>query len=249
MFFENQYFYYITLALQAICVIHCVRKGNYRWIWLIVFLPLLGSIIYFFSEIFNRNQLDQVQSGVASVIMPGASIKKLEEQLKFTDTFNNRVLLADAYFNAGQTEKAITLYESSLTGAFDENEYVQMQLVLAYYITARYNDVITIVKKLYKRPQFARSRAHMFYALALEKTGNIAQAEAEFTLIRGKYSYYESRYEYGLFLARNNRLQEAREMFETIIDESRYLNGRERNQYRVWFSKSKEALQKMKQSA
>lgn len=39
------YFYYVTLALQAICVIHCLRKGNQqKWIYIIVFLPLIGCV-------------------------------------------------------------------------------------------------------------------------------------------------------------------------------------------------------------
>ena len=83
------------------------------------------------------------------------------------------------------------------------------------------------------------------YALALEKTGNIEQAEIEFKSIRGKFSYYESRYEHGLFLARNNKLSEAHEIFTAILDEAAYLNSREKSQHKIWFSKSKEALQKM----
>ena len=246
MFFGNQYFYYITIALQAICVIHCLRKGNQtKWIWLIVLLPIIGCIAYLFTEIFTRNKLNEVQSGVASVIRPGGNIKMLEEQLKFADTFNNRILLADAYFKAGNIDRSIELYEGSLTGAFSENEYALMQLVIAYYESGRFDDLVKVAKKIYSRPQFARSRAHMFYALALEKTGNIAQAEKEFQSIRGKFSYYESRYEHALFLARNNRITEARDIFKAILDESAYLKGREKNQYRVWFSKSKDALQKM----
>jgi hypothetical protein len=248
MFFQNQYFYYITIGLQAICVIHCIRKSSQnKWIWIIVFLPVVGSIAYIFTEIFTRNKLSEVQSGFASVIKPGGNIKRLEEQLKFTDTFSNRVLLADAYFNAGQNRKAIGLYEASLTGAFAENEHVLMQLIMAYYHEERYDETIIAARKVYKRPQFARSRAHMFYALALEKEGKIEQAEMEFKSIRGKFSYYESRYEYGLFLARNEKINEAREVFKTILDEASYLNGREKNQYKGWFTKTREALQKMRE--
>jgi len=53
---------------------------------------------------------------ISSVINPGGNIKKLEDELKFTDTFANRIKLADAYLAAGQTEKAAELYKSSLTG-------------------------------------------------------------------------------------------------------------------------------------
>jgi hypothetical protein len=246
MFFQNLNLYYITIALQAICAIHCIRKGSQgKWIWLIIFVPLIGSIAYIFTEIFTRNQLRGVQSGVASVINPNGNIKKLENRLKFTDTFNNRVLLADAYLSAGLTDKAIELYESSLTGAFSENEHVLMQLIVAYYEIGHYEAIIAKAKKIYRLPQFARSRAHLFYVLALEKTGNIALAEAEFETMKGRFSNYESRYEYGLFLARNNRPAEARKMFEAIVDEAAYLSAREKIQNKTWFSKTRQALKKM----
>ena len=45
--FSGGSYYYLILALQAICVIHCLRKGkNSTWIVAIIFLPLIGSIAY-----------------------------------------------------------------------------------------------------------------------------------------------------------------------------------------------------------
>lgn len=246
MFYDNPYFYYITIGLQAFCVIHCIRNGNQnKWIWIVIFLPVVGSIAYLFTEILDRNKLGNVQSGVTTALMPGNRIKKLEEQLRFTDTFNNRVMLADAYLAAGQTEKAVTLYESSLTGAFAENEQVMMQLVTAYYETGRFDKLLSTVQKIYRRPQFARSRQHLLYALALDKTGNPVQAETELKMLQGKFSNYESRYEYGMFLARNNRIREAKDLLVTILDEKRHLSGRERSRFKWWFARSKDALKKM----
>jgi len=133
MFFTNNYFYLITIGLQAICVIHCLRKGRTtNWIWLIVFLPVIGSLIYIFTEIFTSRDIQNVQSGIGSVFNPGASLRRLEENLRFTDTFANRVALADAYLSTGNTDRAIELYESSLTGNFEENEHVLSQLIIAY---------------------------------------------------------------------------------------------------------------------
>src|SRR3954453_12475820 len=146
MFFLNSA---VIIILQAICVIHCIRKGNStNWIWLIIFVPVVGAIAYIATEIFTRSQVEQVQAGVSTVLNPTGKIKKLEQQLKFSDTFNNRVQLADAYLADGQTEKAIALYEDSLTGAFSENEYVLTQLNTAYFQKQQYNDVVAITKRI-----------------------------------------------------------------------------------------------------
>lgn len=245
-FFSNN-FYYITVALQVICVIHCIRKGTKtQWIWLIVFVPVVGSIAYIFIEMFSGREIHQVQSGIGSLINPAGSIRKLEENLRFSDTFNNRMALANAYLGTGQTDKAVELYESCYTGAFTENEDLLKQLVIAYSIQKRYKEVLPMAQKLYKTPQFARSQAHLLYAIALEHTGNATQAEKEFRLMNVRYSHFEPRYQYGLFLQRARRHEEARDVFAGMIDESAHLNARERSSNRVWFTKAKEALRQLR---
>lgn len=102
MFFFSTTFYFITIALQAICVLHCVRRGTQqKWIWLIIFLPVIGSLVYIFTEMFSGRDVQKVQSGVGAVFNPSGPIRKLEENLRFSDTFANRTALADAYLAGG----------------------------------------------------------------------------------------------------------------------------------------------------
>lgn len=240
------YYYYIPIALQAICVIHCMRKGNQnKWIWIIVFLPVIGSLMYIFSEMITGREIDNVTSGVGSVFNPGGSIRKLEEQLRFSDTFHNRVALADGYLAAGNTNEAITLYEQSLTGVFTENEHVLKQLIVAYYNVGRYADILPLTKKIYASPQFAKSRVHILYAMALEQTGNQEQAEKEFKTMNSRFAYFEARYQYTLFLLRAGRYDEAKQLLETIVYEGGHLSSRERRANQVWINKAKDEMRKL----
>jgi hypothetical protein len=244
-FFSNNY-YYISLILQAICAIHCIRKGNQqKWIWMIVFLPIVGCIAYIYTEIIgNKSSPFRVHSNKKSFSF-GNGIKKLEENLKFSDTFNNRIALADAYLQNNQTDKAILLYEDSLKGSFASNEYVCMQLILAYNELGRYQDIVNIAPKVYNQPQFARTKAHTIYAIAL---GNLNQAEAaekEFKLLNGKFSNYESRYHYGLFLLQQQRRDEAQKIWQQIISETEHMNYSERRNISQWISLTKAELNKL----
>ena len=233
----------VIILLQAICVIHCIRKGNSNnWIWLIIFLPVAGAIAYIVSEVFTLGRVEQVQAGVTTVLNPTGKIKKLEQQLKFSDTFNNRVQLADAYLANGQTEKAIALYEDSLTGAFSENEYVLTQLNTAYFQKQQYDRVIAITKRIYKLPQFPRSRAHLQYAMALEQTGNTEAAEKEFKIMKVRFACFEARYQYGMLLLRADRDEEARQVFKDIIEEATLLSPQEKRNNRKWINLAKEQL-------
>jgi hypothetical protein len=248
-FFSGQ-FYIISVILQAICVIHCLKnKTSNNWIWLIVFLPLIGCLIYFFSEILTRSQVRNFQSGFGEMINPSGSIKKLEDNLRFSDTFQNRVSLADAYLMNGQHEKAIELYESSLNGVFSENEYVLAQLVPAYKQQKRYSDIIHCAEKIYNRPQFQRSKAHVFYTVALAETGLNEKAEKEFLKMNTRFSNFEARFYYSQFLESHDRKEEAKNILLDIVDEFPRLSHVERKENREWFSKAKNYLEQIRSTS
>ena len=243
--FDTSY-YYIIIGLQAICAIHCMRKGNQnKWIWLIVFLPLIGSIAYIFTEIFTKREMGQIQSGAGAIFNPSGNIKKLQNNLKFRDTFDNRIALADAYLAVGQYDSAIELYENSLVGTFSEHEHGCMQLIIAYFEKRRYDDLTKIAKNVYRFPQFARSRAHMLYAIALGYTNQEEAAEKEFSFMKGKFSNYECRYYYAKFLNSNNRINESKQILNEMINEADHLTSNERRMNKEWFKKAKDALKNM----
>src|SRR6185312_2881083 len=123
--FIPSYFYFISIILQVICVVHCLRGGSEQIrIYLIVFLPGIGCLIYFFLEILPARRNINWQGGLDSLLVsPSGRIRRLENNLRFANTFNNRILLADAYKAVGRLDEAIELYSSFLAGAFTENEY------------------------------------------------------------------------------------------------------------------------------
>lgn len=245
MFFNN-YYYYISIALQALCVWHCIKKGNQqKWIWIIVFLSFIGCVAYFFSEIVTGSEMNRLGSGLSTVVNPGGGVRKLQQRLTFADTFENRIALADAYLAAGETEKAIHLYEQSLKGVFAENEHGVMQLMMAYEKVGRYKDILPLARLAKSSPQFARSKAHIAYANALAKTGQAVAAEKEFESMKGRFSAFEPRYHYGLFLLDTDRKEEARNLFAEVLHEEKHLSSRERRFHRQWFTKSREELKKM----
>ncbi|HTR29988.1 MAG TPA: tetratricopeptide repeat protein [Puia sp.] len=226
-----------------ICVLHCIRNNNQqRWIYLIIFLPLVGCIAYFFTEIVNKRDFGSIQSGLGTMLNPTGRVKRLENNLRFSDTFNNRVMLADAYLQLGRVDEAIELYTSSLTGAFKENDYVFRRLISAYFIKQRYEDLIPLARKLYQHPEFQRSGAHIQYACALAYSGDAHGAELEFKKLKMRFSAFEARYQYGLFLKKMGRAEEARQIFKDMTEEAPYLSARERRSNRAWIMKAKVEL-------
>ena len=233
----------IGVALQIICVVHCLRRGlTQQWLWVIIVLPVVGSIAYMYSVMYNRRSSFGLTSGLGAIFSPGVSIRRLESNLRFSDTFNNRIALADAYMANGRSSEAIELYESSRNGAFEENEHVVLQLIAAYFQQKQYDKLIPLARMIYNRPQFARSRAHIYYAISLGYVGDAAGAEAEFRKMKSRFSNFEARYQYGLFLRQAGRNEDARTVFGEMIEESRHLSARENRDARPWVAQARMAL-------
>ena len=245
--FNNLYsFYPVVLVLQGFCVLHCIRRGTQnRWVWIIVFLPLVGSLAYIYTEVIQRSGASNIGGRISAVVNPGGLIKKREQNFKFSDTYANRVALADAYLEAKMYDKAIELYESVISGIFDNTEDTFKKLIEAYYKSGRPEDVVRVAARLKNTLNFTKSPGNFYYARALEQTGHPAEAEAEYKKMNHRFSNYQQRYYYGMFLLDQNRRAEAIPVFEAILNEAEHLSGRERSDSAEWIGKAKQEYKRL----
>mgnify|MGYP001810313196 CR=1 FL=1 len=237
----------VVLALQGVAAFHCIRRGTQqRWIWVIVFLPLVGSLAYIFTEMIRPGQMQSAQSGLANLLNPGGRIKKLEQNFSFSGTFANRIALADAYLDAAQYNKAIELYEPVLQGnVFDNSDGAIKNLIQAYYKTGRYADVVKVAPRVINSLDFAKTPANLYYAQALEEVNRPDDAETEYKKMNQRFCNYQQRYYYSSFLLRHNRAADARTILETILTEAQHLSGREKSAASEWIGKAKQELKKL----
>lgn len=234
-------YYYLVLILQGYCVYHSYRRGTHsKWVWIIVFLPLIGCVVYIFQEIIKRRHISEITGRVGELVNPGGRISDLEKQLQFSNTFNNRVALADAYLEAGMNQKALDLYETSLQGLFENNEHVIKQLIYAYYALERYEDIVKIAPRVRNSVNFSKTRANLLYAFALEKTGNTTQPEIEYQAMNHRYANFEARYHYGLFLLKQQRREDAALVFYDMVEEGRHMSRREKGDGAAWIAKAEQ---------
>jgi hypothetical protein len=238
LFYE---YYYIVLILQALCVFHSVRKGNQqKWIYIIVFLPLIGCLAYIFTEVVRRDDVSNLQTGVAKMVNPTGKVKRLERNFQFSNTFANRIALADAYLEIGWYEKAIELYGPALEGTFAADEHTVKQAIVGYFHLGNYEAIAKIAPRISKSPNFSSSASNLYYAFALEKMGKLAAAENEFKNMEHRFSNYEARYHHGCFLLRLNRMDDAKAIFGEVLDEAAHMTRKEKKVGRGWIKKCQE---------
>lgn len=236
-------YYVLVIVLQGICAFHSIRRGTQsKWIWIIVFLPLVGSLAYIFTEIIQKQHVSSVQEGVAAIVNPSGRVRKLERSLKFSDTIANRTALADAYLAAGMYAQAATLYESCLTNLFSNSEQVIKNLIQAYFHMGRYEDIIGVAPRVASDLTFPKSPANLMYAIALEKSNLPQQAEREYAKLNLRFSNYEARYRYGLFLLSAGRKEEAVRILQGVTDEAQHMTRSEKGSAISWMQKTEQAL-------
>lgn len=226
-------YYYFIIALQAYCIYHLFKNRNpYYWVFVILFLPLIGSIIYLITQVYNKRDADKLQDNLVSIINPTKRIKDLEKKLQFSETYQNRVNLADAYLENKDYKNAIPHYLNALHDNLQNDSYAIKQLIECYYYVGDFDNVIFYVERIKDNPEFQKSKSQFFYGLALEKLGKLDEAETNLKQIDIRYSFYEERFILAKFLLNRDKKEEAKAILDDIYMESQNMTKQNQRIYR-----------------
>jgi len=160
-----------------------------------MFLPLVGGIIYLITLVFNKQDAQKIQSEVTHIINPTKKIKDLEKQLKFSDTYSNRMALADAYFEIEAYKDAIEQYQYTLKDLVQDDAYARQKVVEAHYKLGEYLKVINEADPITERDFFKGSGAEFYFGLALYHLGQIESGIFHLKNIDRPYSNHNERLE------------------------------------------------------
>lgn len=224
--------YFLIIALQAFCIYHAYKnKNSYYWFFAIIFLPILGSLIYLVTQVFNKRDLDVVKNEITTIINPTKKVNDLQKKLDFADTFQNRVNLADALHESGNHKGAIEQYEKALSDDGHKDLSPIKNMIAAYYQVEDYKNVIFYAEKVTSKPDFKGSTTQFLYGLALEKEGQSEKAEENLRAMDKRYSHYEERYALAQFLIEKGKPEDAKEILSEIILESEHMSRPNRRNY------------------
>lgn len=194
----------------------------YYWYFIIFLIPL-GSLIYIITQVYNKRDAEKIQDGIVSIINPTKKVRDLEKQLEFSETYQNRVNLADAYLEIKDYNNAIPHYLEALDDGSQNNFYVIKQLMDVYFNIEAFDNVILYAEKIKDHLEFKKSRAQFLYGLALERLGRLEEAEANLRQIDVRYSFYEERTIFAKFLLSRDKIEDAKEILKDIQAESLHM--------------------------
>ncbi|MEW5931125.1 MAG: hypothetical protein AB1941_26975 [Gemmatimonadota bacterium] len=241
-------FWALSIAFPVALAIHALRTGRGGWVFLIVFFPLLGGLVYLFVEVLPElragQKLRRVGSGVRSRVDPMREVRLLRERVAQAGTVANRVELARAYGRAGMADEAVATYRECLQGIHRDDPQVLGELCAVLRDAGRTDEAREVMRTLLQRPGHLSPALRLLNARMLEEASETDAALAEYQLLSRVAAGEEARCRYGLLLRRVGREAEARAAFEAIVRDARQGSRAFRRSEREWIATAERELKK-----
>jgi hypothetical protein len=213
----------IPLALIAICVVHAVRRGNiFPWIYVIIFLPGIGSLIYIaveiIPELLRGRAAARLKSGAASALDPNKSFREAHRAAELVGSVDSKRALAEEYLARGAYADAVEIYRATAVGQFKDDPALLMGLARAQFLNNDPGGAQASLDALQAAdPSFVSGDAHLLYARALEAQGKTDEAIAEYRRLVPYFSGEEARARFAMLLDKMGARDEARAIYQEIV--------------------------------
>ncbi|HUD50517.1 tetratricopeptide repeat protein [Parvibaculum sp.] len=238
----------IILLAQIGFAVHVIRTGRpIFWIFLIVFVPLIGCIVYGLVEILpelgQSNTARKVRTTLDSAINSERDFRALVAAVDDLPTPHNKHLLASELIRRGDYAGARELYESALAGPHEHDPALLMGFARALFMQGDGAGALAALDRLQaENPGFQSHEGHLLYARALEALGRRDEAMREYEALLPHYPGQEARARYALLLKSAGRESEAGELFALIVKAVERGRNDYRRAQREWYEIAKANL-------
>jgi hypothetical protein len=240
-------YYYLIIGLQGFCLYHAYKNHNHqKWYWIIIFVPVIGSLIYLYENFYSRRNIDTLAEGVRGLVFSNYEVGKLEKEVKYSPTMTNKLNLGDAYLERGRYDDALALYASCEKGFNENNPDLLRKLLKVHFLKKDYAKVVEYGKRLEPVKTIGDSEEKAAYAWALHYTGETERAEAKFKELDTRFANYPSRLEYARYLLETDRPAAAKTLLTNLLDEYEGMDRHERNSKKWVVREAKKLLQGIK---
>ncbi|GAB1855869.1 hypothetical protein MHTCC0001_07040 [Flavobacteriaceae bacterium MHTCC 0001] len=193
-------------------------------------------------EVYNKRDAEKITSEITHIINPTKKIKDLEKQLQFSESYQNRVNLADAYLENKDYHNALKHYKEALDGNFQNDFYVIKHMIEAFYHMEDYKSVVDYCDKIKTHPEFKKSKTQFLYGLALEKEGKLTEAEDNLKAIDIRFSFYSERLIYAKFLLHIDKKEDAKTILEALVSEGAHMTKPNKKLYNAVITEAKKLV-------
>lgn len=203
--------------------LHAHRTGRPQfWIYILIFIPLAGSIAYvlfeLLPEVANSRRARRVATDIRSVVSPDADWHALRRDAQERDTVEAKSKLARECERKGMWVEAIAVYRQAARGPYVDDPGLLSDLARALLGSGNAEAALTTLDRLRAgNPDYQNQDAHLTYARALETIGREQEARQEYRAIAQYYVGTQARTRYALLLLKLGEPAAAKRLFEEVV--------------------------------
>jgi hypothetical protein len=230
----------LSVVIQALAVLHVLRTGrDMRWIFLIVFLPTVGALIYLLIEVLpslNQNlTARRALRRVRDAVDPDRDIRAASLEYERNRSVETASRFADALTRAGRHDEAIRICGEARTGLFENDPKILSALANAEFAAARFRETVATLDTLRAtNPGLRSPEGHLIYARALEESGETDRALVEYASLAAYYPGAEARVRQALLHKKLGLTERATELFQAILRDARLAPRHFQKAQREW---------------
>jgi hypothetical protein len=232
-------------------IVHVLKTGRDRmWIWILLFLPLIGGAAYLVMEIlpgFMGGVTGQkAKRGVLQLVDPGGDVRDCARAWEQSANAENGRRYAQALINGNQARDALEILQQSRRGFFENDPTLLLLEAQASFLIEDWQATLDAIERLKREnPEFPSAEGHLLYARALEAAGRSEEALSEYRQVATYFPGTEARYRLAMALQAGNNTQQAKDEFESILNDAHLAPAHFRKSQKTWIKASKEALKSM----
>lgn len=242
-----QFVYSWGILLQAVAIVHFIRRRpDGFWLWIIIFGGGLGALVYIVVEAIPDAGLLRQSF---KVFPRRRRIRELESAILDNPSAGNYEELADLYMEEGKFARARDCYNRAISSRTDSPDPFYRRGVCEIELRdfpAALQDLERVVSKD-RKYDFQRAAGLLAHAYA--NTAQPEKADVLFREVVTTSTLSETYYHYALFLAAQQRWQEARHWAQQILAKKPTMPGYLRRRERPWFRKANSFLRNLPQQA
>jgi hypothetical protein len=230
----------LTVAAQVIAVVHLFRTGrDMRWLFLIILVPMVGCLAYFFIEVLpslrNNPAARRALQKARAAVDPGRGIREGSLNYERSQNIDTASRLAGELTKAGRYQEAIRVCTEARTGLFEDDPKILLALANAQFAASDYAAAITTLDYLReKNPGLRSADGHLVYARALEESGATERALEEYAALAQYYPGAEARVRQAMLHKKLGQTVRAAELFAGVLKDARLAPAHFRRSQREW---------------
>jgi hypothetical protein len=241
-------YWILSILFQVALVIHIIKTGrNTLWVWLVIFVPLIGGIAYFVVEILpglmGSRTARRAASGLRKTVDPHRDLRQASQKLAVNDSVDSRRKVADQLLDRGRYDEAMENYRAAMTGIYTYEPLLMLGLAKAQFAKGQIADARgTLDELIANNPDFKSPEGHLLYARALESEGNIDKALSEYKALSKYYFGAEAMYRYAMLLKRQGQVEQGNTMLKELLANAELAGAVFRREQGEWIDAAKREL-------